>query len=189
MKISVVIPTPDREKNTRLLRNCLSSLVAWWPSNVFELELIVVANHMTGFERPVNTGLSMATGDWIWILNDDVEFNGWWYTQPVQHAMNDKTVGLVNMTGYEWKGLPSYWNVLIRKEALDQVGFLDENFPTFSSDHDHAHRIRHAGWGIAHTGKPLTITHHASSTTKDLPDEQERIKKGKELLQKKWGFS
>ena len=156
---------------------------------MYELELIVVANAMEGFEKPVNRGISMATGDWIWILNDDVEFTGWWFIQPVQQAMNDSKVGLVNMTGYDWQGLPSYWNVLVRKEAMDQVGMLDESFPTFSSDHDHAHRIRLAGWKIAHTGKPVTIHHKASSTTKDLPDEQERIRKGKERMQQKWGFS
>lgn len=186
-KISVVIPTPNKEKNTQMLRDCTSSLVGWFPSNVFELELIVVANAMEGFELPVNRGLRMATGDWIMILNDDVEFTGWWLTKQVQQAMNQKGVGLVNLTGYHWNDLPSYWCVLIRKECLEQVGFLDEAFGTFSSDHDHAIRIKAKGWKILHVDKPPTIVHKGMQTTRTLPNEQELIAKGKIRLFEKHG--
>jgi GT2 family glycosyltransferase len=176
-----------RDKNMLLLRDCLTSLHNWWHSG-YDLEVIVIPNNMEGFEKSINKGLKLATGDWVMLLNDDVEFTGMWWNNNMHRALKDPSVGIINLTGYEWEGLPSYWCVMISKAALDKVGLLDEEFKNFSSDHDHAHRIKLAGFKVLHLPRHPAIVHKHCQTTKTLPDENERIEFGKARMKTKWGF-
>jgi N-acetylglucosaminyl-diphospho-decaprenol L-rhamnosyltransferase len=50
--------------------------------------------------------------------------------------------------------------LLIRREALEGVGFLDERFFMSSEEVDLCFRIKRAGWDIRHT-PAMTIVHHA----------------------------
>src|SRR5581483_7981213 len=50
--------------------------------------------------------------------------------------------------------------MLVRREALDSAGWLDERFFIYSEEVDLALRIRQAGWRIRHFPQ-LTIVHHA----------------------------
>ena len=55
--------------------------------------------------------------------------------------------------------------MFIRKEALDEVGFLDETFFLFFEDIDLCFRIKQAGWKIVYYGKSK-ITHFKGASSK-----------------------
>jgi hypothetical protein len=50
--------------------------------------------------------------------------------------------------------------LLLRREALDAAGFLDERFFLFAEETDLCLRVRRAGWGVLHA-PAMTIVHHA----------------------------
>lgn len=55
--------------------------------------------------------------------------------------------------------------MFIRKEALDEVGLLDESFFMYGEDIDLCYRIKHAGWKIVYYGKS-SITHFKGASSK-----------------------
>ena len=55
--------------------------------------------------------------------------------------------------------------MFIRKEALDEIGFLDETFFMYGEDIDLCFRIKQAGWKIVYYGKSK-ITHFKGASSK-----------------------
>lgn len=55
--------------------------------------------------------------------------------------------------------------MFIRKEALDEIGFLDETFFMYGEDIDLCYRIKQAGWKIVYYGKSK-ITHLKGASSK-----------------------
>lgn len=55
--------------------------------------------------------------------------------------------------------------MFMRKEALDQVGLLDETFFMYGEDIDLCYRIKHGGWKIIYYGKSK-ITHLKGASSK-----------------------
>ena len=52
--------------------------------------------------------------------------------------------------------------LVARREAVEQVGPLDERFFLYSEEIDWCYRIRHAGWDIRHL-PVMEVTHHSGS--------------------------
>jgi len=58
--------------------------------------------------------------------------------------------------------------MLVRKEAIDQVGGLDESFFMYGEDVDWCYRIKQAGWGI-HYYPYTTIVHYKGASSRRKP--------------------
>lgn len=70
MKISVIIPYMeiDPEKRQVLADTCKSFTGAD--------EIIVVSNWKEGYAKPINKGLAIAKGDFLVVMNDDLDWHG-----------------------------------------------------------------------------------------------------------------
>ena len=159
----------------------------------------------------INRGLARARGEWIFVLNDDLEFQPGAVAAMMAEVQDqpsvgiaspvllDKTGALAESYGYEmnewlalrmffgvhrhrvprtdWETLPAVgrWRIpyvqgaclLVRKSALDSVGFMDENFYMYFDEVDWCRRFRQAGWRmvllrgarVVHFGSPSIINH------------------------------
>jgi len=54
--------------------------------------------------------------------------------------------------------------LLLRSEALEQVGIFDEDFPMFFNDVDLCKRLVDAGWEVWYTPDVTMVHHHGAST-------------------------
>ncbi|MBI3946278.1 MAG: glycosyltransferase family 2 protein [Armatimonadetes bacterium] len=55
--------------------------------------------------------------------------------------------------------------LLIRRQALEQVGLMDEAFPIFFNDVDWCYRARQRGWTIRFTPRVAVLHHYGASTS------------------------
>jgi len=54
--------------------------------------------------------------------------------------------------------------LMLRREALDQVGLFDERFFMYSEDEDLCLRLKRGGWSVCYCGGATAIHHGAAST-------------------------
>jgi len=58
--------------------------------------------------------------------------------------------------------------LLIRREAMDQVGFLDEDYFMYGEDLDWCFRVKASGWRVVYA--PITrVIHHKGSASRKVP--------------------
>lgn len=63
--------------------------------------------------------------------------------------------------------------LILRRQALDQVGLFDERFPIFFNDVDWCYRAKQSGWRIYFTPDAVA-THHGGASTKQRAAEMIR---------------
>jgi GT2 family glycosyltransferase len=59
--------------------------------------------------------------------------------------------------------------LMLRREALEQVGLFDEGFFLYSEEVDLQYRLRQAGWEV-HYFPQATVVHHESQFSAGIPD-------------------
>ena len=59
--------------------------------------------------------------------------------------------------------------LVLRREALDQVGLFDEDFFLYSEEVDLQFRLREAGWQV-HYFPAATVVHHESQFSAEIPE-------------------
>jgi GT2 family glycosyltransferase len=59
--------------------------------------------------------------------------------------------------------------LLLRREALDEVGVFDEGFFIYSEETDLSHRLREAGWRTQYFPQ-VTVVHHESQFSAGIPE-------------------
>ena len=60
--------------------------------------------------------------------------------------------------------------LLVRKEVLDQVGFLDEDYFIYSEEVDLCYRIQHGGWRLFWVPQ-AEMVHFGGQSTQQVPSE------------------
>lgn len=175
-KFSVVIPTYNNCNN--LLKPCIESIIEY--TDVDNLEIIVVANGCTdntreyveslnqdikliwidealGFTKSTNLGIKAATGDFVILMNNDVEIlpsaKNSWLTQLYEPFNQDIELGLTGPLMLWDSDVQNnfivFWCAMIKKEMFDKVGLLDEIFnPGYGEDIDFALKLLNAGYKI-----------------------------------------
>ncbi|MFC1559865.1 glycosyltransferase family 2 protein [Candidatus Margulisiibacteriota bacterium] len=122
-----------------------------------------------GFIKASNQGLRVAAGRYSMLLNDDTIVQDGAFDKMLEYMDKHKKVGavgpkLLNVDrSAQRQGSilgPKFWKLehvkevdflvgaclMVRKEAIEQAGILDENFLFYNDDLDWCRRIRKAGW-------------------------------------------
>ncbi len=60
--------------------------------------------------------------------------------------------------------------LLLRKQALDQVGLLDEDYFMYTEELDLCYRLRKAGWQLYWVPEAVVL-HHGGQSTRQVPEE------------------
>jgi GT2 family glycosyltransferase len=131
-----------------------------------------------GFERMVahldaNPGVA-ALGPRLVYPDGRVQSSAWRFPSPAAAALGLLTLGRAGIRqsgGAETRDVD--WAMaaalLVRREALDEVGLFDEGFFIYSEETDLCRRLRNAGWR-AQFFPFVTVVHHESQFSAGIPE-------------------
>jgi GT2 family glycosyltransferase len=160
-----VIPTLDAAGER--LRRCVAAAQA---NTGVAHELIVIDNGAPpqGFTAPVNAGLRAARGQYLLVLNDDVELlPGWW--EPLRAALDaGAAVVFPDTVDGPMRHDLAAWCFALTREVLEEFAvtegeFLDPELVVWYQDTDLLERLRRAGRPPLHV--PASKIRHLLSAT------------------------
>lgn len=231
-RVSIVIVhhnTPD------LLASCLDSIASREPREILvidnasepglppaferrwpDVRLIRNAENI-GYSRAVNQGVRLAAGDYVLILNPDIEVKGDAIGEMMRFLDHRPEAGIVgcrllNPDGtlqyscrafYDWKTLlyrrtplgkifpnsavvrrhlMADWDhasvrevdwllgacLLVRREAIDRVGLMDERFFMYFEDVDWCYRMAKGGYKVFYIPSAEMMHHHRRQSARPL---------------------
>lgn len=228
MIFSVVIPTYNHCED--LLRPCLESIKNTTELSNIEIIVVangckdntreyveslgepfklIWVEEAIGYTRATNIGIKASTGDFVILLNNDTVMLGQprnqWIEilkEPFYHIKDLAASGAaLNYDEHSGRHFLIFFCVMIKREALDNVGPLDEIFsPGFGEDTDWCIRAENLGYTIIQvpTVDPLRqgigkimegnfpIYHVGEGTFDHEPKFQELIARNSEILRNRY---
>lgn len=213
--------------------NCIGSIREHTDENKTPYEIILVINGKTGigfeedkladtyadkviqnpenlgFAKAVNQAIRTSNGEYIAIINNDVQvFDNWlvdlqealqhvdlieatpMYGMPFARAVEAKELRDKTMQKPIEETLSSFRDfscVLARKALFEEIGVFDEEFFMYGEDVDLVKRMEAVGKRDASTTR--VNTHHIiGSTSQGMDETAELMTKAKERLKEKWGI-
>lgn len=167
-----------------------------------------------GFVKAINQGLRISNADYVCLLNNDVLVSKGWLTEMINVANSDSRIGIVNPDNkemdsesiddlliYKSSNLKLHQGqfmeimaamgfcMLIKKEAILKIGFLDEIFGLGGwDDVDYSRRAWQAGYKCI-AAKSAFVVHRVHSSFGLLGKKRKTDigKKTRSLFWKKWG--
>jgi GT2 family glycosyltransferase len=158
----------------------------------------------------VNIGYQHCFGDWVMILNNDLEFTkDWWEEIKKVYAGNPN---IKSFSPYEPNFHGSYysayfnqeenvyygyavpfrvsgWCMIHKREILDRIGLFDPRFSFYFIDDDYGRRCEYHG--IDHALVKSSVVYHKTSQSHDtIPDmvTQSAMDNAKKEFNEKWKF-
>jgi GT2 family glycosyltransferase len=103
-----------------------------------------------------------------------LQASAWRFPTPLASALGLATLGRVGITqsrGSEPRAVDWVMGaaLVLRREALDEVGLFDEDFFLYSEEVDLQMRLRQAGWEV-HYLPAVTVVHHESQFSAGIPE-------------------
>jgi GT2 family glycosyltransferase len=100
--------------------------------------------------------------------------SAWRFPTPLVSTLALATLGRLGVTQSRGDApRPVDWvtgaAVVLRREALDEVGLFDEDFFLYSEEVDLQARLREAGWEV-HYFPQVIVVHHESQFSSDIPE-------------------
>ena len=149
-----------------------------------------------GYSGALNTGLAIATGEYICFMNNDTVAVPGWMDNMLKCFEDKENVGMVCPTFWgsgakqsvDWGRDPEFDYVdnifsiigvcfVIPRKVLDKIGGWDESFGHGGEDFDICKRIQDAGYDI-YVARRSFIYHYGGASTRELVDND--VKKAKQ---------
>lgn len=177
-KVSIIIPymEVDPEKK-EVLRRLVNSLVGYD-------ELLVISNWKWGYAKPINLGLSLASGDYLMVLNDDLKMDA---GGDLHSLCDPNAVTSPTIDGKK----QSFWGCafMIPRWVYEKVGGLWEGYRiSYFDDDDYINMLRVAG--VPMKCIPAVNFENVGGggrTLHTFPDHNEFFEENKQRYIKRWG--
>jgi N-acetylglucosaminyl-diphospho-decaprenol L-rhamnosyltransferase len=106
--------------------------------------------------------------------NGRLQDSAWRFPTPLVSTISLATLGRLGVTqsrGDEPRAVDWVMGaaVVLRREALDEVGLFDEDFFLYSEEVDLQERLHRAGWDV-HYFPGVSVVHHESQFSADIPE-------------------
>jgi GT2 family glycosyltransferase len=178
------------------------------------LNLLLIRNGSNlGFVKAVNQGLKAADSPYVCIMNNDTVATAGWLDEMMDVMRSDRRLGVLNPSSNtsgqfpqpggsideyaaSLKGsrgriqelnLARGFCMLIRRELLDRIGLLDENYGIgYFEETDFSKRAQAAGFRIARA-KAAYVYHKEGTTFKEMKDRDAIFRQNEDIYFKKWG--
>lgn len=83
----------------------------------------------------------------------------------------------------DWCEMVAFFCTLIKRQVLDDIGFLSEDYGMgFGDDDDYCLRARNAGWKCLLAWDTFVVHKHRSTWKRHIPDWEKRRDKGGEIF-------
>jgi GT2 family glycosyltransferase len=207
---SVIVPCWIKDDMLlKLTQRCLCSV-----RDTSNVELIVVDNGSTlgadylkeeadiyiqfpknlGYVKAINSGFKAAHGEYLVAGNNDYFMSDGW-EQAMKDVLNnipEAGIACVHTKGspkadvcWEEPGTPGGW-WMIKKELVDQIGLLDEDFFNVFADFDYIWRMNKLTGKKVMTTPVVTVQHYGEGTLSKFKSRLAEYNRGQWLLMAKW---
>lgn len=166
-----------------------------------------------GFAAGMNKGLRFSQAPYVCLLNNDCVVTEGWLEELIRIAESSQEIGLVNPQSNTFGSAPDRgatindhasllrefsgkyvelghaigFACLIKREVLDKIGYLDEEYSGVCyEDTDYSLRALDAGY-ISVMAEGAYVYHKEQASRKDLPGKEEIYRNNRERLETRWG--
>jgi hypothetical protein len=179
VKISVIVPYMEIDADKpAVLKTLVDSL------NGYD-ELLVMGNWKEGYAKPINRGLRLAKGDYMFVVNDDLQMTA---GQSLQDLVDPDAVTSPTLNGKR----QNFWGCafMIPRWVYEEVGGLDERYRiSYFDDDDYLNTLRKHK--VQMKCKPEVNFNQVGSggrTLHQFPDHQDFFEENKQKFLEKWGY-
>ena len=209
MKTSIIVPTYN---HVSLLKACVQSVTNATDLDKQDCEIVVVCNGCKdgseeyvrsidnpriwglsnpdpmGFAKAVNWGIKESKGDFVILLNDDVQVVEWGrqetWLKMLEDPFSDPKMGLTGAAKDYWgsgKWFFVFFCTMIRRQVFDEIGLLDDAFGSGGGeDCDFSIKAQAAGWKMKQVpveddskwNTAFPIWHIGAATRAGLPSKE-----------------
>jgi GT2 family glycosyltransferase len=143
-----------------------------------------------GYARAVNCGFTLADGEWIVVLNNDLFLQAGWLDKMIEDYQSTPG-GVLAPFDYPMSPGPivmdKHWYslILMSKKVRNEVGYFDETMNYRFHDQDYSCRVKSAGYEVMRTPN-VVVAHINSATYNKMP---QRVTEPQEMrkMVEKWG--
>ena len=169
----------------------------------------LIRNEMNlGFVKAVNQGLKISRAPYVCVMNNDTVPGPGWLERMVEFAETHRDVGLINpqCNGHNDKTIEKYaeslyvnkgkymemnqcqgYCMLVKREVIEKIGYLDESFGVGGyDDTDYSMRAHKAGYRCAAIYDAY-VYHRQHASFDKAGDREEWVSKNKKIYYGKWG--
>lgn len=145
-----------------------------FPDNV----KVIIPNEDFGFHKFLNIGLRASKGGFIALCNNDLLFQKRWFSEILNVAENNPKIKSFSPIdnrnekgkfktpfeiGYKVQQQIKGWCLVLKRELVEKINYLDENSKFYYSDNDYALTLLY--YGIQHAVVPKSYVQHLHKVT------------------------
>ncbi len=182
MHVKATIIVLTKSTQAEYTKKCLYLL----EKNTRDYELFVVRDDPSafGFSKDNNRIMKIGLGDYFVLVNDDCFVTDpHWLEKMIAKAESDAKIGMVapilrtldgeiqylvdkRMDAEGFVNVVAFACVLLKREMVDKIGYLDEAFRFGSEDNEYCQRALNNGWKIA-IARDVSLI-HLVNTSRDF---------------------
>lgn len=176
MRLTIVIPFMEIDEDKKnVLKETVDTMKGYD-------ELIIVPNWKEGYAKPINHGLSMATGDFILVTNDDMIYDG----ASLKRLCDDASVTSPLVNG---KSQP-FWgcSFCIPRWVYDEIGGMYEGYDiSYFDDNDYWDTLKKNNIPMRCV-EDVRVTSSGGRTLDRFSNRNDFFEKNRKHFMERWGY-